>query len=87
MKEYDFISQNIGKEIYITGLGDLSIERSLRPLINQKTKLILIKLTKGGMAYLQNPIDNKYYSVPPKNVRLYSEVLNQNEIVERYWNE
>ena len=74
MKTHDFIEKSIGCKVYITGDGDLGMSGRLRNLIYNKTELTIVKLTKGGMAYL---IDNygNYYSVPPRNVR---EINNDN---------
>jgi len=78
MKAYDFINSHIGQEVYITGHGDLAMDGQLRPLIFNKTKLILVKLTKKGYAQLQTEF-GRYYTVPPRNVRLYSELILENE--------
>ena len=77
MKTFDFINQNIGKEVYVTNNGDLFFDGELRKIISTKNKYIkltLIKLTKQGKAYLYDEATKLYYSVPPKNVRLYSEL-------------
>ena len=68
MKNHEFIEKNIGNKVYITGDGDLGIHAELRDLIYNKTPLTIIKLTKGGMAYLTDE-KNKFYSIPPRNVR------------------
>ena len=78
MKTYDFINANIGKEVYVTGDGDLAFDGGLRKIISSKhdyKKLTLIKLTKGCKAYLKDEQTNLYYTVPCSNVRLYSEVF------------
>ena len=69
MKNHDFIKQNIGNKVYITGDGDLGMRGGMiRSAIEFKTPLTIIKLTKSGMAYL---VDDWgiFYSVPPRNVR------------------
>jgi hypothetical protein len=69
MSGYDFILNNIGNKVYITGDGDLAMCGEFRKLIFNKTELTIVKLTKAGLAYLVD--DNKqYYSVPIKNVCL-----------------
>jgi len=72
MKNHDFINDNIGKDVFITGRGDLGMDRELRRLVSRKSKLKIVKLTRGGMAYLTDGV--KCYSVPPRNVREYSEI-------------
>lgn len=78
MKEYDFINSNIGKKVYLTSEGDLAMGMEYRQFIynNKERYLTLIKLTKGGMAYLLGD-NGKYYSVPPRNVRLFDENINR----------
>jgi len=73
MKTYEFIRQAIGTDVYVTGQGDLACGRELSKLIYGKIKLKLIKLTKSGNAYLHDEEANKFYSVPPSNVREYTE--------------
>lgn len=68
MKSYDFIKENIGARVYVTGDGDLAICSHLRRIILNNVELTIIKLTKGGMAYLMDDEGN-FYSVPPRNVR------------------
>ena len=68
MKNNEFIQKNIGGRVYVTGDGDLAIHAELRKIIFNKTELRIVKLTKGGMAYLSDD-DNNFYSVPPRNVR------------------
>lgn len=69
MKTKDFIDQAIGKLVYVICDGDLAFDRELREMIYNKTPLRLIKWTKNGKVYLHNEENNKYYSVPPSNVR------------------
>lgn len=69
MKTFDFIEQAIGEMVYVTGERDLAMMGELRKIIFNKTPLRLIKLTKGGHAYLHDEDSNKFYSVPPSNVR------------------
>lgn len=68
MKNHEFIEKNIGAKVYITGDGDLMMNGELRQLIFYKTELTIVKLTRGGMAYLTDG-KNNFYSVPPRNVR------------------
>jgi hypothetical protein len=68
MKSYDFIVKNIGRKVYVNGDGDLAFNGELRGIIFNKTELTILKLTKGGMAYLVDD-ENNFYSVPPRNVR------------------
>ena len=76
MKALDFIKEMIGKEVYITHGGDLGMCAELRGFIQHKDPLTLIKLTRAGLAFLQDE-DGNYYSVPPRNVRDYEEVLKE----------
>ena len=69
MTTKDFIDQAIGKMVYVTGDRDLAMCREFRKIIFDKTELRLIKWTRGGLAYLHDEAENKYYSVPPSNVR------------------
>lgn len=68
MKAYDFINSSIGNKVYITNNGDLSIDPILRNLIFNKTELSLKRLTKGGMAIVEDD-DGKEYAIPPRNIR------------------
>ena len=65
----DFIDQAIGKLVYVTGDRDLAFYGGLRKIIFNKTKLRLIKWTKGGKVYLHDEVENKYYTAPPSNIR------------------
>ena len=69
MTTKDFIDQAIGTLVYVTGDGDLAFNSELRKIIFNKTELRLIKWTKSGMVYLHDENENKYYTVPPSNVR------------------
>jgi len=73
MKNYDFINSNIGNQVYVTGDGDLAMGSEFRSLIFNKTTLTIVKLTKGGKAYLTDSLGN-FYSVPPRNIREISEL-------------
>jgi len=68
MKTYDFIKQAIGTYVIINGSRDLSMCGEFRKLIQNKTELKLLKLTKGGNAYVQDEQTGEYYSVPPTNI-------------------
>jgi hypothetical protein len=70
MTTYDFINANIGKTVLIDGSGDLGCDGELKPLIYDKVELILLRLNKKGLAIVKDPITNKEYSVPPKNIIL-----------------
>lgn len=74
MKTKDFINQAIGNRVYLTALRDLGMRGELKQLIYNKTPLRLIKLTKSGLAYVKDEATNRYYSVPPTNVREFEEV-------------
>jgi hypothetical protein len=69
MTTKDFINQAIGNMVYVTGDRDLAFCGELRQIIFNKTKLRLIKWTKSGMVYLHDETEDKYYTVPPTNVR------------------
>lgn len=69
MNSQDFIKENIGKKVYVTGRGDLAICSEFRKIIFNKTELEIIKLTKAGLAYLVDS-EGVFYSVPPRNVEL-----------------
>jgi hypothetical protein len=68
MKTHEFIQKNIGAKVYVTGDRDLAINQELRKIIFNKTELTIVKLTRGGMAYLTDN-NNNFYTVPPRNVR------------------
>ncbi len=76
MHNNDFITSNIGNSVYVSGEGDLAMISEFRYIIRNKIKLTVIKLTKKGMAYLQDEANGDFYSVPPRNVREYSELTN-----------
>ena len=67
MNKIDLLKLNIGKEVYLSSDKDLSINRHLRYFIQNKIKLTLIKITKGGMAVITDD-NHKQYSVAPKNI-------------------
>jgi hypothetical protein len=69
MTTKDFVNQAIGKLVYVTGERDLAFNGELREIIFKKTELRLIKWTKSGKVYLHDENKNKYYSVPPSNIR------------------
>ena len=71
MTNHDFIKNNIGNKVYVTGDGDLAFDGSLRRIISTKdykVQLTIVKLTKGGMAYLVDE-HGDFYTVPPRNVK------------------
>lgn len=67
MKTIDFIYQAIGQKVYLTGDRDLGMDYKLRYFIANKTELILVGLTKGGMAVVE--YKGQKYKVRPSNVR------------------
>jgi hypothetical protein len=67
--KHEEIINNTGNKVVLNSYGDLLMDSKLKPLILHKVELTIVKLTKGGMAYLVDE-DNKYYSVPTKNVVL-----------------
>jgi hypothetical protein len=69
MTAHEFIKQNIGNKVYVSGERDLAFNGELRKIIFNKTELTIVKLTRGGMAHLVDS-DNKFYTVPPSNVNL-----------------
>jgi hypothetical protein len=68
MKAHEFIEKNIGNRVYVTGDRDLAFNGGLREIIFKKTELTVVKLTRGGLAYLMDD-KNRFYAVPPRNVR------------------
>ncbi len=73
MKNNDFINANIGNTVYLTNSGDAMCGKITQLILN-KTPLTLIKLTRGGMAYLRDD-HGTYYSVPPRIVREFETFL------------
>lgn len=71
MKTYDFINSHKDQDVYVTGMGDLYFQADLRPCISHGKfrKCKLLRLTRAGMVLIER--ENKIYSVPPKNVRLW----------------
>ena len=69
MTTKDFIDQAIGKMVYVTGDRDLAFDGGLRKIIFSKTELRLIKWTRCGEVYLHDEVEDKFYTVPPSNVR------------------
>jgi hypothetical protein len=72
MKFEDFINQSIGRMVYVTCDKDLKFNGNLSEIISNKTELRLLKWTKSGNVYLHDEVKNKYYTVPPSNVRKVS---------------
>jgi len=81
MNTRDFINGHIGCDVYVTTYGDLYFESDLRSIIsyNYYKKVKLIKMTRQGNAYIQNK-KGFFYSVPPKNIRLWRDeaMINSN---------
>ena len=71
-----FIEQAIGELVYISEIYDYK----RRSLFDNKTPLRLIKLTKGGYAYLHDENTDMYYSIKPTIIREYSELNIDDEI-------
>jgi hypothetical protein len=74
MKALDFIISNIGEKVYLTYGMDLAIHGELRKFMSWNHQdpqmfLTIIKLTRGGLAYLLGD-DKEYYAVPATSVRL-----------------
>lgn len=61
--------KHIGRKVTCSGSGDLFMNGELRPAINNGN-LTLLKVTRGGMAYLKDTLTGCCYSVPPRNVGL-----------------
>lgn len=76
MKTLDFIKQAVGKKVYLVGDGDIGIDRTLRTFVNDKTELVLVKLTKNNRAIVRH--GKQDYSVSPKNVREFEDTTISN---------
>ena len=77
------IQRNIATIVTLNGDGDLAIEGNLRKYIYDRSNeypLAIEKLTRGGMAYLLDLHNDKYISVPPKNVELPNDYKKRVEI-------
>jgi len=70
------IKNNIGAIVTLNRRGDLGMSCLMRLLIESKQKLKIVKLTRGGLAYLDmmHCVSKYFISVPPKNVDLYEEM-------------
>jgi hypothetical protein len=79
MKAYDFINQSIGSEALITFSCTKCMRSDLRNVINGKTRLWIVKLTKGGLVELRDS-RNRRYVVPPRNVREVYPIHPQEEL-------
>ena len=64
---FEDIKNNIGVHVVLNGRGDLVMTH--RKYIYDDHGLRIVKLTKGGLVYLQDENGN-FVSVPPKNVEL-----------------
>ena len=62
------VESHLGKQVFCTGRGDLFMDGYSRKAIDNKN-LIFIKLTRGGMAYLQDTVSKLFYSIPLKNIK------------------
>ena len=71
MKAYEFINSNIGASVIVLNKGDLAFECEMRRLIYQKPELILLKLTRAGMALVAE--GKKTHTIPPRCLRLAHE--------------
>lgn len=78
MTALEYVTNNIGKTVFLTGDGDLGQTSELRPFIGSvgvspiPLPLTFIQLTKGGMAIVEG--NGVQYQVPPKNIQLYSDL-------------
>jgi len=61
------VKESSGLIVTLNGKGDLAMLGWLRPWINTDRWLKIVKLTRGGMAYLVSD-NGQYVSVPPRNV-------------------
>ena len=80
MKTNDFINQAIGHAVYVTGSRDLAFNGGLRRIIFNKTPLKLLKMTRGGLAYVHDELTDEYFSIPPSNIREYSELKPESDV-------
>lgn len=69
MTALEFINQNIGARVRISGAGDLAMNGELKPLILGKAEVTLVRLTKKGMAMVVDS-QGKSFMVPPRNLEL-----------------
>jgi hypothetical protein len=71
MKTLEFIKNNIGNKVYITSDRDMLCNGDIKHLILNKEVLILLGLTKGGLAELKDSKGN-IYKIRPTNVREFN---------------
>ena len=66
----------IGQFVFLTSDNDLAMNGNpIKGFINDKTKLILLRVNKKGMAIVEDTNKN-IYSVPPSNIEDYNYVNN-----------
>lgn len=71
----DEVTLHLCERVHINGNGDLGMCSELKPFIyNENRFMLILKLTKGGMVYLEGD-DGKYYSIPPKNIDLIKSTI------------
>lgn len=78
----DAVELHVGEKVYLNGIGDLAFSGELKPFLYyrgyENRYMTIVKLTRGGMVYLKGD-DEKFYSVPPKNVDLWEDYIKNNQ--------
>ena len=67
--QHNQVKQNVGNRAIINSNNDIGIVRAMRYYYQTKEPVTIIKLTKGGMAFVRD-IRNKEFTVPPTNLDL-----------------
>lgn len=76
------IKENVGRLVTINGIGDNYFESEMRPFIDNRWVLEIVKLTKGGNVHLKfyrdpptEPMRKvSFLTVSPKNCDLYESI-------------
>jgi len=63
------VRQNVGNQAILNSRNDIGIVRAMRHYYETKEPVTIIKLTKGGMAFVRD-LYGKEFSVPPTNLDL-----------------
>lgn len=63
------VKKSVGMQVTVNGSGDLAMEAGMKSLISDKIPLTILKLTRGGMGYVEDEKGDTYV-IPPKNLDL-----------------
>ena len=72
MKTHDFIKANIGNLVYVENVRDYGMLGDIRRVISNRRPLVIIKLMKTGMVYVET-LNGTFLTLKPSSIHEFDD--------------